>query len=208
MPINHRVREGETVASIAAPHGLAPETVWDDPANAQLKAQRGDPNILAPGDVVVVPDKRAKEESGATEQRHRFRTHRSTVTLRLVLHDAGNKPVANAACTLVVGERSFDLTSDGDGQIEQRVPAGEQDGKLLVGEQLLPMKIGHLDPLDVHAGQRERLNNLGYRAGQGDDPDAPAYRSAVEEFQCDYDLGVNGVCGLETQNKLKEVHGC
>jgi len=208
MPINHQVREGETVASIAAQHGLAPETVWDDPANADLKEQRGDPNILFPGDVVVVPDKRAKEESGAAEQRHRFRTHRGTVTLRLVLHDAGDQPLADQACTLVVGSRSFELTSDGDGVIEQVVPAGEEDGKLLMGERVLPLKIGHLDPIDEHAGRRERLNNLGYRAGQGDDPDQPVFRSAVEAFQCDHDLTVDGVVGLPTQEKLQEVHGC
>lgn len=208
MPINHRVREGETVASIAAQHGLAPETVWDDPANAQLKEQRGDPNILSPGDVVVVPDKQAKEESGAAEQRHRFRTHRGTVTLRLVLRDAADQPVADAVCSLVVGGRSFDLTTDGDGQIEHVVPAGEQDGKLLVGERLVPLKVGHLDPINEHAGRRERLNNLGYRAGQGDDADDPVFRSAVEEFQCDHGLTVDGVVGQATQAKLQEIHGC
>jgi len=208
MPLNHQVREGETVASIAAQHGLAPETVWDDPANADLKEQRGDPNILFPGDVVVVPDKQAKEESGATEQRHRFRTRRGTVTLRLVLHDAGGEPLAGEACTLVVGARSCELTSDGDGVIEQVVPAGEEDGKLLVGERVLPLKIGHLDPIDEHTGRRERLNNLGYRAGQGDDADDPLFRSAVEEFQCDQDLPVDGVVGPQTQEKLQEIHGC
>lgn len=208
MPINHSVREGETIASIAAKHGLLPETVWDDPANAQLKEERGDPNILFPGDVVVVPDKQAKEESGATEQRHRFRTHRGTVTLRLVLHDAGDEPIAGEACTLVVGERSFELTTDGDGMIEQVVTAGEQDGKLLVGERVLPLKIGHLDPIDEHAGQQERLTNLGYRAGKEDDADDPLFRSAVEEFQCDHDLTVTGVVDPETQGKLQEIHGC
>jgi len=208
MPINHSVREGETVASIAARHGLAPETVWDDPANADLRERRGDPNILFPGDMVVVPDKQVKEESGATEQRHRFRTRRGTVTLRLVLRDAGDEPLADQPCTLVVGGHSFDLTSDGDGVIEQVVPAGEDDGKLLVGERVLPLKIGHLDPIDEHAGQRERLNNLGYRAGQGDDPDDPVFCSAVEEFQCDHDLEVDGVVDPETQGKLQEIHGC
>jgi hypothetical protein len=208
MPIHHSVREGETIASIAAQHGLLPETVWDDPANAQLKEQRGDPNILFPGDVVVVPDKQAKEESGATEQRHRFRTHRGTVTLRLVLHDAGDEPIAGEACTLVVAEHSFELTTDGDGMIEQVVTAGEQDGKLLVGERVLPLKIGHLDPIEEHPGRRERLNNLGYRAGQGDSGDDPLFRSAVEEFQCDHDLTVTGVVDPETQGKLQEIHGC
>ena len=35
-------------------------------------------------------------------------------------------------------------------------------------------------------------------------------QDAVEEFQCDY-MGpdaVYGVCGIHTQAKVKEVHGC
>jgi len=34
------------------------------------------------------------------------------------------------------------------------------------------------------------------------------FRSAVEEFQCDQGLTVDGICGPQTQAKLKQVHGC
>jgi len=34
-----------------------------------------------------------------------------------------------------------------------------------------------------------------------------AFLSAVEEFQCDNGLTVDGDCGPNTQAKLKEVHG-
>ena len=34
------------------------------------------------------------------------------------------------------------------------------------------------------------------------------FLSAVEEFQCDHGLGVDGKCGPATQAKLKQVHGC
>jgi peptidoglycan hydrolase-like protein with peptidoglycan-binding domain len=35
-----------------------------------------------------------------------------------------------------------------------------------------------------------------------------AFRSAVEEFQCDHGLTVDGDCGAQTQAKLLSVHGC
>jgi N-acetylmuramoyl-L-alanine amidase len=65
-----------------------------------------------------------------------------------------------------------------------------------------------LDPLDEGSGWRVRLNNLGYDAGESDDADNPRLRSAIEEFQCDYDLTVDGICGPQTQAKLLERHGC
>jgi hypothetical protein len=34
------------------------------------------------------------------------------------------------------------------------------------------------------------------------------FLSAVEEFQCDHGLGVDGKCGPATQAKLKQIHGC
>ncbi len=73
MATEHQVKQGECISSIAAKYGLFPETIWDDSANADLKKRRGEPNLLLPGDTVVVPDKCAKEESAAAGQRYRFR---------------------------------------------------------------------------------------------------------------------------------------
>jgi hypothetical protein len=80
----------------------------------------------------------------------------------------------------------------------------------------LPLKIGYLDPVTTVPGQVARLNNLGYDAGLvGREDRAPRdeegqrqFRSAVEEFQCDHGLAVDGKCGPVTQAKLKKVHGC
>jgi hypothetical protein len=71
----------------------------------------------------------------------------------------------------------------------------------------LGLKLGHLDPVEEISGQVWRLNNLGYRAGDTTDANDSAFKSAVEEFQCDYALAVDGICGPNTQGKLKDVHG-
>jgi peptidoglycan hydrolase-like protein with peptidoglycan-binding domain len=71
--------------------------------------------------------------------------------------------------------------------------------------------------VDEVSGQIGRLNNLGYDAGELDSPVASPeqerhrsehFRSAVEEFQCDHGLLVDGICGARTQAKLEEIHGC
>jgi putative peptidoglycan binding protein len=76
----------------------------------------------------------------------------------------------------------------------------------------LTLGIGELDPIDTISGQLQRLHNLGYEPGPvspaTNDDERRRQRSAIEEFQCDQSLGVDGVCGPVTQAKLLQVHGC
>ncbi len=98
--------------------------------------------------------------------------------------------------------------------VEFEVPLSAQSIEFIMKEEgsrlqgiAIPLKIGHLDPVDVQTGQIARLNNLGYFAGPLDPLDEKLLLSAIEEFQCDKGLQVDGKCGLKTQAKLVEVHG-
>jgi hypothetical protein len=73
MPIRHEVQPGDCVTSLAFDAGFFPDTVWNDGENAELKQKRKEMNLLEPGDVVVIPDLRVKEESGGTDAKHKFR---------------------------------------------------------------------------------------------------------------------------------------
>ena len=57
MPTKHTVQEGECVSSIAHDYGLLPNTVWEYEENRTLRELRKNPNVLLPGDVLVIPDK-------------------------------------------------------------------------------------------------------------------------------------------------------
>ena len=110
-----------------------------------------------------------------------------------------------------------------------------KDPRTPINEIVIPIRIGDMDPVDKESGQKARLNNLGYFAGPlemkagAPDPEAgpsetgvtspeaksdaikeseARFLSAVEEFQCDHGLTVDGKCGPATQAKLKQVHGC
>src|SRR5438105_358348 len=101
MPEQHTVQSGDCISSIANEHGFFPDTVWNDSANAALREKRKNPNVLAPGDTVVIPDKREKTEARDSGQEYRFRKRGVPAKFRLRLLAEG-KPIANAPFTLLV----------------------------------------------------------------------------------------------------------
>jgi len=210
----YMVVEGDHISSIAKDNGFPDyHTIWDHANNADIKKQRDNPNVLNPGDMLFIPDKEQKEESGNTEKRHTFVVKKEPLKLRLVLEDMYEKPIANATYALLVEGVVTQHKTDGKGHIEQDIPPDAQEATLVIrGEETpfadvpIPVKIGHLDPVEEVSGQVARLNNLGYFPGDGTDDDA--FESAVEEFQCDHGLSIDGICSPSTQAKLKKVHGC
>lgn len=216
----HTVVQGEHLSSIAKKYGFSTyKTIWDHPQNAELKKERQNPNVIFPGDELFIPDKGEKEEPRETEEKHRFELKTDKLKLRLVLEDLYEKPIANAKCELYVENEKFDLTTDGQGKIERDIKPTDKrafltikDTQTPINEIIIPVKIGDLDPETKESGQKARLNNLGYFAGplegKSEEENKAMFLSAVEEFQCDHGLVVDGKCGPATQAKLKQVHGC
>lgn len=211
MSKSHTVQPGEHLPRIAKLHGFdSINPLWDHPQNSTLRSLRKNPNVLAPGDVVFVPDpKRQKVLSLAPSKQHKFKLHREELHLRLVFQDWNFKPIANAKGKIALGGEPREVTSDGKGLVELVIPVEAETGSISIPalEIELPVRIGHLDPPDTRAGILARLNNLGYDAGTPGKEEERSLLSAIEEFQCDHQMKVDGVCGPTTQAKLREVHG-
>ena len=216
MP-HHTVQQGEHISGIARHYGFSDHIViWEHPSNAQLRELRDDPHVLLPGDLLFIPERQEHEEPAATGERHTFRLRGQPLSLRVVLKKASFAPLGNTPADLHIGSAKHEVTTDGDGMFEQIISKTAQQARLMFKDQdhpfdvLVPMRIGHLDPISEISGQKARLNNLGYFAGplDGEGYDSQQFSSAVEEFQCDHDLTVTGICDFQTQMKLKEAHGC
>lgn len=195
MPKRHVAQEGEGVSAIAFRYGFAPETVWNDPGNEELRATREDMDILAPGDVVVVPDKRLKEELRATGAFHRFQRKGVPAILRVQVTVNGQAR-AKEPFTVVVDESySYSDVTDADGVLQAPLSPAAARAVVTVGPDgyQFAVEIGAVRPIRTLAGVRSRLNNLGYECGEIDAPEGdPRTREAILAFQRDRGLAESG----------------
>lgn len=229
MP-QHTVRAGDCIYSLARRHGFHWQTLWDHPDNSALKERRGDPGCLQPGDVVALPELRPRSESGATEQRHRFRRKGATVLFRVRLlkepetqEQSGEEaeapepePLADVEYVLEVDGVLSRGRTDGEGRIETAIPPDARCGRLTLepgtaNERVQELTLGGLDPVDEESGVRIRLTNLGYpsaASGEASGEEAgSALQEALRSFQRDHGLDVTGEADQETRDRLMSEHG-
>lgn len=205
MPRTHIVTEGDGLTSIAERSGFSPDRIWHDPANAQLRQRRPDPEILAEGDAIVIPDKVEKTASVATGKRHRFRRIGVPALFSLRLADADG-PLANQSYTMQIGDRSYNGTTDANGVLRRYVPADAREALLVIAGSRLKIEIGAMEPLDTIAGAQMRLNNLGYGCGEPDGEVDDELRAAVRRFQSSRDLEATGELDDATLRALGDAH--
>ncbi len=205
MP-THRVGPGESATSIAAKHGFFVDTVWNHPDNADLRAKRKTPDVLYQGDELFIPEKSEKKEEGATSSRHRFKVKGVPARFRLQLL-AGGKPRAGEDYVFEVEGKSVSGKTDGDGWVDQPIHPKDRRGRLLLGggKEEIPIRIGGLDPIEELSGVQQRLNHLGYPAGQSGQLDDRT-KSALRRFQSANQLEVTGEADDATRSKLSQLH--
>lgn len=205
---NHIVEAGECLASIAHAHGFFWETLWDLPENEELRREREDPNMLLPGDRVMVPPPRAKSADAPVDRRHRFRRRGVPEKLRLRFLDADQQPRAGLVYKLDLAGKVQDGALDDDGYLEVWIPPQEVRARLAFlhpeTEQTIDyyeLDIGHLPPIDSGEGIAARLANLGLLSPGGD------LHAAIADFQREHQLDPSGSLDAPTRAKLREAAG-
>lgn len=208
MPINHQVKQGDCISSIAFENGFFPDTIWNHPSNAELKKKREDPNVLMPGDMVFVPDKRPKEVSEPTNQVHKFKCKNTPEKFKLQLL-IGGEPRVGEEYELEIEDLKFSGKTDGQGRISQSIPPNAKKGRLLLakGAEVYQLQIGNLNPSGEITGAQGRLWNLGFYFGAIDGKMSDELEEAILEFQFSRNIEPDGELNSATKDALEQAHG-
>jgi N-acetylmuramoyl-L-alanine amidase len=198
---------GDSIPSLAMDNGFFPDTIWNHPQNAGLRAKRKSQNQLFPGDEVFIPELRKGTETRSTDGTHKF--HRKGVPAKLVLQlKKLGQPRKNEKYVLVIDGVSYNGTLDGDGKLQQFIPPDAKGGQLILsgGKEIIPIRIGDLNPIDELSGAQQRLNNLGLFCGNEDGTMDDQTAAAIRAFQQKYGLPATGQMDAATKAKLQELH--
>jgi len=209
----HETRDGEHLAKIADAHGFAnAEAVRA--VNPGLSDDRLRGHVLAPGDVVAIPEHRTATESIPARGHHRFVLNARPLVLRVRFERFTRQPLTGEACGVGADGAEASRVTDAEGIAEAPLPIGADEGSFTLDVEpspflpSTPVLVGRLDPVDLATGQRGRLNNLGYLTHEdGEDDSAPPSRTTLEEFQRDHGLTVTGECDAPTRAALVREHG-
>jgi hypothetical protein len=121
-------------------------------------------------------------------------------------------PRSNTLYTLNIDGVLTSGKTDGGGYIELRIPPTAREGSLTLDpgtqqETVIPLQLGHLNPLGEISGVKQRLANLGFNCGDATDDITDDFRAAVRAFQQMHGLAVTGEADETTRNQLKTIHG-
>ncbi len=200
------VRAGDHLIGLSHRHGLSADAVWNHAENRALREKRPNPAVLAPGDVIRIPEALPPGPSVSPNTTNRYKARRATVTmkLRLVTIDgplAGEPFVVRGAGAPVEGQ------SDGDGWARFDLPSPTREAELHLPARdvVIPLVIGGLDPEDTESGARARLANLGFLGSAH--PAHGNLEAAVRGLQAEKGLPVTGALDGATLAALVEEHG-
>ncbi|MFO0630564.1 MAG: peptidoglycan-binding domain-containing protein [Polyangiales bacterium] len=205
------IRQGDYLTRLGARMGFDPQNVWDHPKNADLKARRKRWEVLAPGDVLAIPDDTRAPRPLAQGGQARFvaKVPRVRVTLRYQADDgplAGEPYVIDGLPEAIAGETG----PDGVVHVDVPVIVSEFTLRFPQRQQRQRVRVGHLDPSDESGGIVQRLAHLGYlglRDADGASPGDGALRDAVQRFQRAAKLPATGALDAATVDALRDAHG-
>ncbi len=110
--IVHTVKKGENLDKIAKTYGIKSfKSIYDDPVNAKFRRQRKNPDLIQPGDKIIIPDFALTKE-----KRKSLATLIATIEERIgrmeTLKKEQQKTTAQLAGEIRKGQRDFKKTSN------------------------------------------------------------------------------------------------
>lgn len=197
---------------LASRFGFDADEVWNDSANDELRERRSTPEMLAPGDVVYLPDAAPEPRSLSARTNNRFRGRLPTVPVEVAFH-YGGEPIANTSCTVEGLPQPLNTETDGDGVARFDAPMNSGEVWVVFEDPSARFRVmvGHLDPHDEDSGALHRLVNLGYGSDAalrtGGEVRASHLHQMLMRFQADHDLEPSGELDESTRSALQENHG-
>lgn len=209
----HTIEQGETLLRIARRYGLGRvAALYDHPCNEAFRALRPNPDLVYPGDRIVIPSPDDRPgKVGVTNRQNVFLKTAARETLRLRLKGGQGK-----RAVLTVNGQTLESTVDDRGLLEFELPVhAEATAELALylsepeGEpsHQWTVKLAYLDPIDTLSGIQARCNSLGFDCGIVDGVMGPQTRQGVKRFQASAGLSEDGEPGPKTQQKLEEHYG-
>jgi hypothetical protein len=214
MARTHEVQQGDSLFTIAAAYRIADwQKIWNHAGNAGLRRQRKDPQILYPGDAVVLPEP-PPDLVAKIDGRLELTVHRCGVQpIELHLLCLDDTPMADTEYTLSYASADRYGTTDGDGRLVAEIPIDVTQIELTAGDLQWELRLGALNPLedaddDGLSGAQGRLKNLGLFDGEIDGKPSPELERALRRFQLQHEIPRSGVLDDETRDALIRTHGC
>ncbi len=204
------VQQGQHLEQIAYRLGFDATTVWNAADNESLREQRPDPNILAAGDVLYVPDPKDRKWLSVTiGSVNRFRASRPRVKVQVKFAVDG-MPCKNEAFTVVGDALPAGGTTGPDGLVSLSVPVTTCGISVILTSRNMrfPVHVGHLDPVATDSGVTQRLKHLGLMPSPQSSPDPGEARlRGIAQFQARQNLPITGTMDDATRAALVSAHG-
>jgi len=212
------VRQGDYLAKLAFVHGFDADEVWNDPKNEDVKKLRPDPNILAPGDIVYLPEK--KEGEGLPIEKGTENSYAATVpkvSFSILLKNPDGSPIASRNYWIEGLGETMKGTTDVDGKLSFEVPVlvRELDFHVEGDRVIRRLMFGGVDPHQETSGVRQRLSALGYgppgalsATTPPGEPDEDSLSASIRCFQSDHGLEPTGQVDDATSAALRDAFGC
>jgi hypothetical protein len=216
------VRQGDHLPRLAARMGFDAEEVWNHERNRGLRERGRTPEMLAPGDVLFVPEAprvvRHRISPGAS---HRFSGQPRTLTLRFAPR-IGASALPNERVIVEGLGAPIETSTDGEGVVtfEAPVDVAEVDVVLPDRARRFSLRVGHLDPIEESSGVEQRLAHLGFllplevaaRGSMHGPMRTDEYRRhrvarAIACFQRKNGLPATGALDDDTRRALRDAHG-